>query len=197
MRFALFSALILSGASLVWSQEQIPLGSSKMPETYTPQTNEEPTLADLLTIEASASIFYTYAREVELSQSFADQAARLTLLVPTNKAVMALARKPHQGAAPPVDTGVVITEEELDARSRENVVRWVSAHIIPAHPLALSSGSHPTLLHGKNVTFKAPAGQPEQPEWAHVIVDDGAHIVAARQAVNGVVYMIDDTVKLD
>lgn len=65
-----------------------------MPETYTPQTNAKPTLADLLTIEPSASIFYTYARELELSKTFADTSPHLTLLVPTNKAVMALARKP-------------------------------------------------------------------------------------------------------
>ena len=94
MRFALFSTLILSCVSFVCAQEQIPLGSTRMPETYTPLTNEKPTLADLLTIEPSASIFYTYAREVELSKTFADKASRLTLLVPTNKAVMALARKP-------------------------------------------------------------------------------------------------------
>jgi hypothetical protein len=54
----------------------------------------QPTLADLLTIEPSASIFYSYARELELSARFADDSVRYTLFVPTNKAVMALARKP-------------------------------------------------------------------------------------------------------
>ena len=54
----------------------------------------QPTLADLLTIEPSASIFYSYARELELSARFADDRVRYTLFVPTNKAVMALARKP-------------------------------------------------------------------------------------------------------
>ena len=66
-----------------------------MDETYTPATNSQPTLADLLTIESSASIFYSYAREVELSRLFADPDAESTLLVPTNKAVMALPRKPY------------------------------------------------------------------------------------------------------
>jgi hypothetical protein len=54
----------------------------------------KPTLADLLTIEPSASIFYSYARELELSARFADGSATYTLFVPTNKAIMALARKP-------------------------------------------------------------------------------------------------------
>lgn len=94
MRFVLSSALILSCISFASAQEQIPLSSTNMHETYTPQTNVKPTLADLLTIEPSASIFYTYARELELSKTFADTNSHMTLLVPTNKAVMALARKP-------------------------------------------------------------------------------------------------------
>ena len=65
-----------------------------MAEPYTPLTNAQPTLADLLTIESSASIFYSYARELELGETFADVDSVNTLLVPTNKAVMALARKP-------------------------------------------------------------------------------------------------------
>lgn len=59
-----------------------------------PTTSSKPTLADLLTIEPSASIFYGYARELEMSSMLSDGRLKLTLLVPTNKAVMALARKP-------------------------------------------------------------------------------------------------------
>lgn len=61
---------------------------------YIPQTTVKPTLADLLTIEPSASIFYSYARELELSSILSDTSAKLTIFVPTNKAVMGLARKP-------------------------------------------------------------------------------------------------------
>ncbi len=69
--------------------EQVPMNSD-----YTPLTTTKPLLNDLLTIESSASIFYSYARELELSKMLEDENARLTVLVPTNKAVMALARKP-------------------------------------------------------------------------------------------------------
>lgn len=61
---------------------------------HTPLTHSMPNLADLLTIEPTASIFYSYARELELSAIFSDTRANSTLFVPTNKAVMALARKP-------------------------------------------------------------------------------------------------------
>ena len=65
-------------------------GEPFVPVTY----SDKPSLADLLTIESSASIFYSYAREVELSKLFTDHNARSTVLVPTNKAVIALPRKP-------------------------------------------------------------------------------------------------------
>ena len=84
-----------------------------------------------------------------------DGRLKLTLLVPTNKAVMALARKPcvsfrffffrvlkdvgidvlivdfrHQGMDD-VDDGVEVSEEEFDSRSKSNVEHWVSVHVIP------------------------------------------------------------------
>ena len=74
--------------------DQLPLGTADMSEAYTPLKNAQPTVADLLTIEPSASIFYSYARELELSTQFGEVATRNTIFVPTNKAVMALARKP-------------------------------------------------------------------------------------------------------
>ena len=63
-------------------------------QDYTPLTTPQPTLADLLTIEPSASIFYSYARELELSSAFSNPSTKLSLFVPTNKAIMALSRKP-------------------------------------------------------------------------------------------------------
>lgn len=62
---------------------------------FTPLTTTKPSLADLLTIESSASIYFSYARETELSKEFSVADSQLTLLVPTNKAVMALGRKPY------------------------------------------------------------------------------------------------------
>jgi hypothetical protein len=66
-----------------------------------PLTHTQPTLADLLTINPSLSIFYSYARELELSLRFADGDARTTVLAPTNHAVMTLARKPY-ATDPPI-----------------------------------------------------------------------------------------------
>jgi hypothetical protein len=124
------------------------------------QSNSRPTLADLLTVDSSLSIFYSYARELELSAIFSDNSYNSTLLAPTNKAVMSLARKPyispilffpilgfanrspfsrHQNpsSSPSIPNDATISENEFDQQSRQNVLRWVSAHIIPVHSLVL------------------------------------------------------------
>ena len=76
------------------SADQIVMSAGPGEPDYTPQTTPQPTLADLLTIEPSASIFYSYARELELSSIFSESSLKVSLFVPTNKAVMALSRKP-------------------------------------------------------------------------------------------------------
>ncbi|OBZ78862.1 hypothetical protein A0H81_01350 [Grifola frondosa] len=196
MRFQLLSLLILPFLATASSDEQMvfppPLGSGA------PFTRSKPTLADLLTIESSVSIFYSYARETEISRLFDDVNARSTLLVPTNRAVMALARKPHQDPAP-VDEGVIISEEEFDARSKKNVERWVSAHIIPRSPISLESSSeYETLLEGKNVSFKQVNGDTSAPAWSRVRLNDDIRLTAMKEcASNGVMYIIDGTVKTD
>ncbi|KZT30975.1 hypothetical protein NEOLEDRAFT_1053619 [Neolentinus lepideus HHB14362 ss-1] len=161
-----------------------------------PIVQSQPRLADLLTIESSVSIFYSYAREVELSELFNEESARITLLVPTNKAVMALARKPHQGPTP-LEDGRVISEQEYDVLSKENVQRWVSAHIIPESPIVLESRSYDTLLAGKSIEFEKIEGHSERPDWARIVLDRDIRIISKKEAINGVLYLIDGTVKVD
>ena len=51
-------------------------------------------LSDLLTRENSLSIFYSYARETTAGRLLETEGAGVTVFAPTNKAVMALPRKP-------------------------------------------------------------------------------------------------------
>ena len=84
---------ITLGIHATGAAEQIVFPNVPMDDNR-PAPNVRSTLFDLLTIEPGASIFFSYARELELSRLFVDANSNLTLLVPTNKAVMALARKP-------------------------------------------------------------------------------------------------------
>ena len=92
MRFQFLALLFLPVLALSSSSQEQQIVMNN--DAGRPFISLQPTLADLLTIEPSASIFYSYARELELSARFADDRVRYTLFVPTNKAVMALARKP-------------------------------------------------------------------------------------------------------
>ncbi|KAI0724768.1 hypothetical protein C8Q72DRAFT_492916 [Fomitopsis betulina] len=198
MRFLTLSFLALPLFTSAAIDEQIAMPGPFVDQSapYTPQTHSQPSLADLLTIQSSASIYFSYARETELSSLFNDEKARLTLLVPTNKAIMALARKPHEGSAPVKDG--VITDSEFDALSKEHVLRWVSAHIIPKSPISLTSSEpYDTMLPERQVTFKQVGSDENAPDWSRVRLNDDVRLVAMKEASNGVLYMIDGTVKLD
>ncbi|EIW64458.1 uncharacterized protein TRAVEDRAFT_109574 [Trametes versicolor FP-101664 SS1] len=182
---------------MVLPSSQDGFGEPFLPVTY----SGKPSLADLLTIESSASIFYSYARETELSKLFADKNAKSTLLVPTNKAVIALPRKPYvpYDGPEPIREGVILSEAEFDDLSKKNVERWVSAHIIPGSPISLASpAEYRTLLDGKNVTFTPThGGDSGAPEWTRVVLDGAVRLIAMKEASNGVMYILDGTVALD
>ncbi|CAK5279430.1 unnamed protein product [Mycena citricolor] len=194
MRLQLSSLLVLPILRALASQsEQVVMDHDSV---YVPQQSQRPSLADLLTIQSSASIFYSYARELETSTVFSSLTHEpVTLLVPTNKAVMSLSRKPHQGPVP-IQDGVILTEQEYDSRSKENVERWISAHIIPESPISFDGRTYPTMLDGRSVMFElAEGGEPN--EWSRAVLDGHVHIISKHEASNGVLYFIDGTVSLD
>ncbi|KAJ7184365.1 hypothetical protein C8R46DRAFT_1063849 [Mycena filopes] len=149
----------------------------------------KPTLADLLTIESSTSIFYSYARELQLSDMFSTSGTTAVTLLDDIRS--------HQGPAP-VDGDIVITEEEFDSRSKENVERWVSAHIIPQSPISFDQ-TYPTLLEGKSISFTQSlrTGDANAPDWSKVVLGANIHIIGMREASNGILYLIDGAISFD
>ncbi|KIM82228.1 hypothetical protein PILCRDRAFT_820609 [Piloderma croceum F 1598] len=190
--------LALPSLCLASTSDQIPFPNSRMSNQPEIQTHNQPSLADLLTIEPSASIFYSYARELELSSQFSTtDEGKWTLLVPTNKAVMALSRKPHEDPAP-TEPVIEISEHEFESVSKRNVERWVSAHIIPRCPITLTSHTYNTLLCGKSVIFDPVKGSDDSaPEWTRVVFEGDARIIGMKKASNGILYLVDGTVKVD
>ncbi|KAN0135594.1 hypothetical protein V8E53_006485 [Lactarius tabidus] len=161
-----------------------------------PSSTHIPTLFDLLTIEPTTSIFFSYARELELSRLLVDLDSNITVLVPTNKAVMALARKPHQDSVT-VDNSAKLTEQQLEERSKNNVERWVSLHMIPGSRIPLAPRTYPTLVEGKTISFVETGKDTTLPEWKRVLVNGDIRIVNAKEAINGVLYVIDGTAQDD
>ncbi|KAG6812436.1 hypothetical protein H0H92_002902 [Tricholoma furcatifolium] len=197
MHFRLFALLTLPLLSFASQEAQIPIFNNPVMDEA-PLTHSTPTLADLLTIETSASIFYSYARELELSSTFADPRAKSTIFAPTNKAVMALARKPHQGPDSSLEDEITISEQEYDSRSKKNVENWVSAHIIPDFPISLDEQQHPTLLGGKSLTF-TPISKSDGrgAPWSRVTLNGGVRIIGMKEGSNGVLYLIDHAISYD
>ena len=89
LRSRLTAFLLFPLLSSALATEQTVMGGAQTTVSHTTQT-----LADLLTIEPSASIFYDYARGIDLGNKLNDKSSLITVLVPMNKAVMKLARKP-------------------------------------------------------------------------------------------------------
>ena len=75
----------LSGIMDPSSTKQTPLGS---------EMGSNLMLSDKLTIQPTVSIFFSYARESELGKLFETEGSDINVFAPTNRAVMALARKP-------------------------------------------------------------------------------------------------------
>lgn len=89
LRSRLATLLLFPFLSSVLADEQTVMGQAQTAVSQSTQT-----LADLLTIEPSASIFYDYARGIDLGKKLNDKSSMITVLVPRNKAVMKLAKKP-------------------------------------------------------------------------------------------------------
>jgi len=157
------------------------------------QESTGPSLADILTVERSASIFYSYARETKFGKLLEDSAENITILAPTNKAVIALPQKPHQG---PVGDNIEkmphISQIDYDALSRGNVEKWVGAHIISA-PISLTNEeeTYETMLPGASVTFTLQHSSKEG--WSKYVMNEDIEFIARQEASNGVLYLIDGT----
>jgi len=107
---------------------------------------------------------------------------------------MALARKPNQGP----DSGSKLSQSEFDKRAKENVSRWISAHMVPEYPLSFDSNPHPTLLIGKSISFVVPVNRGKNdPEWKNIALDNKARIIKKKEASNGDLYFIDRVISVD
>lgn len=100
------------------------------------------TLTDALTSSRQSSLYYDYLRlaaPVALHAALAlPPPAYSTLLVPTNSAILSLARKPHQGPANPVRVdvpegmvGTTVIDEQKEEEAREKyLARWLERHAL-------------------------------------------------------------------
>lgn len=97
LRLAGLAGLLYGIIATMAASEQAFLAQDNLADFVRPEKTL-PTLADLLTLESQASIFYSYSRETDMSALFTQSVKEgegTTVFVPTNKAVQALAKKPY------------------------------------------------------------------------------------------------------
>ncbi|WRT64891.1 uncharacterized protein IL334_001828 [Kwoniella shivajii] len=99
------------------------------------------TLADALTAERGASLWWNYARDnASITGRLVSRDRNSTLLVPIDKAILGLSRKPH--------THPGLNYKGAFASSKINTERFLSAHIIDG---LSESGKLKTMLDGFSV----------------------------------------------
>ncbi|RXK39063.1 hypothetical protein M231_03687 [Tremella mesenterica] len=138
--------------------------------------NEGMSLADVLTVERRASLWWDYARDVMSVNARLinmGQGKESTLLVPLDSAIMRLPMKPHQSNNP-------------DLSFQTNIERFLSAHLIPGR-ISLPSSRLPTLLPGIEVEVV-------QGTEGWMVVPGNITVVDVREAANGMVLLMDGVV---
>ncbi|KAF8339078.1 uncharacterized protein EI90DRAFT_3118167 [Cantharellus anzutake] len=156
-----------------------------------------PLLSDLLIVQPQSTIFRDYLRSIGPIESLLrDETKRVTVLAPTNKATLAMTRKPHQPA--PGDEHrngeTHVTEEQYELERQENVRRWVSAHIIPGHPFAFEeSKNYPTLLEDFSIRFRLVQQSQSTQEGDWVVVPD-IQIIEKIEGRNGILYLVNGSI---
>ncbi|WVQ74097.1 hypothetical protein IAR50_003684 [Cryptococcus sp. DSM 104548] len=130
-----------------------------------------PTVADVLTTEKALSLWWGYARDsVEITQRFESKLKSSTVLVPVDRAIMALTRKPHQPSE--------------GSSSEDAVLKFISAHIIDGTP---QEGPLATLLPDFSVNLEKDSSA--KGGWR--VKPGDIEVLGERSGVNGRVLYLD------
>ncbi|WWD07814.1 hypothetical protein V865_005919 [Kwoniella europaea PYCC6329] len=110
-----------------------------------------PTLADALTAERGASLWWSYARDSKsITERLQSRNQRSTILVPVDKAIVSLKQKPHlySGSSSTSSSSIMgwVTGSNSNSHSyQDNTEKFLKAHIIEGSP---QPGKLQTLLDG-------------------------------------------------
>lgn len=183
-------------------------------DTFAPARSPLPNLADVLTIvsrdlcsataaetgadadsacthqQPRASMFYNYARDsVLVSTLLANPLTKSTLFVPTNSAILSLARRPHQPSASAqsmANRGDYVAREAEDA-STAHLENWVQLHTVPRAIELASDEQLETLLKGRSVRVIMQRGPREGEVMGRAhsagVVEDGENRIEILQVV--------------
>lgn len=133
--------------------------SNSPPTSASANTNHNIFLSDVLTTERSINIFAGFTRDfAPLSQRFEDGNVNTTILAPLNSAIMGLPRKPWEDRDLE-GGGVRAGAGDETERAKENMKRFVEAHVVPVSPWAEGEEGKVEALSGGQVWWVEKEGK--------------------------------------
>lgn len=137
------------------ANKQHPLLNPTMPET---NTNHNIFLSDVLSSDRSINIFAGFTRDfAQLSQRFENGAQNTTVLAPLNSAIMKLPRKPWEDRT--AEGGVKADVGDGSEQAKENLKRFVDAHVVPVSPWVKGKEGKMEALGGGEVWWEEKDGK--------------------------------------
>jgi hypothetical protein len=136
------------------AQDQLPFVD------FVPSSLSGPSLADKLT-RSKSRVFFDYARDsTAVATLLVDPNGAATILAPTDSAVLALERRPHQGPLPVETVDGEVSSNEEERQRAEWLERWVKGHVVLEKVDLEGEGWEEreyTTMEGKRVRF-VPSG---------------------------------------
>ncbi|KAF7173051.1 hypothetical protein CNMCM5623_005318 [Aspergillus felis] len=120
-----------------WLSNQQPVMDKVFSSSSTGDDSEKPVVADVLPKNRAINIFASLTRQFEPIESrLNDSSKNVTVLAPRNSAIQSLPRKPWENPEDYEKFGGVSAYEgqEGEDRAKQNLRRFVEAHIIPTSP---------------------------------------------------------------
>jgi hypothetical protein len=120
-----------------WLSSQQPITDKMASSSSRGDDSEKPVVSDVLPKNRSINIFASLTRQFEPIESRLSDASRnITVLAPRNSAIQDLPRKPWENPEDYEKFGGVSAYEgpEGEDRAKQNLQRFVEAHIIPTSP---------------------------------------------------------------
>lgn len=120
-----------------WLSKQQPVMNKLFSSSSREDDSEKPVVSDVLPKNRAINIFASLTRQFEPIESrLNDPSKNITVLAPRNSAIQSLPRKPWENPEDYEKFGGVSAYEgqEGEDRAKQNLQRFVEAHIIPTSP---------------------------------------------------------------
>ncbi|WVW78600.1 hypothetical protein I302_100557 [Kwoniella bestiolae CBS 10118] len=148
-----------------------------------------PTLADALTAERGASLWWGYARDSrDVTERLTSRSKNSTLLVPVDKAILALKQKPHQYSGSSSATSSITSFFSGSNDSQSNIEKFLRAHMIDG---TSQPGKVRTMLEGFSFQMNQDQSMKKEKGQGWRIQPGDIEVLGVKETSNGRIMYIN------